>query len=108
MKLYWLKRLALKWLVNDRDFYFIMNALRGPDIVSLHLSDAIKIQSTGRIRYKVGLNGDNGAVISDGTPLEIENMTDIVIEGKDEEAWYHFDGHIKSAIASLWRTGYRS
>ena len=117
MKLYWLKRLALKWLVNDEDFYFIMTALRGPDIDAVHFigdtrtDRVIKQQSTARIRYKAGLCNPSGtlrgATIDDGEPLSIHDMKDVVIEGTDENRWYHFNSHIKIAIAALRKAGYK-
>ena len=114
MKLYWLKRLALKWLVNDQSFYFIMAALRGPDICSDYSSDGlksvdvtIKEQSTARIRGKVGLSNESNAIVSSGEPLYVRDMTNVTINSEDETKWSHFNGHIASAIRSLQTVGYK-
>jgi len=112
MKLYWLKRLALKWLVNDQSFYFIMAALRGPDIIEHEngMSERIKQQSTARIRGAVGLDlmGPNSgyAVVESGPPKTIEEMEGVKLKGKDELGWYHFDGHILTAVTALKKVGY--
>lgn len=112
MKLYWLKRLALKWLVNDHEFYDIMSSLRGPDIQidvlrpAIHIPE-IKKETTSRIRFKVGMIENGHATIDKGEPDLSRLFEAVQNKMGDWHQWIHFSAHIECAVKSLKVAGYK-
>jgi len=102
----WLKRRALKWLINDRNFYHIMSAIRGPDAAgsSDHAvwteADKAKAGFVAPLRGLIGMNRDLGADVSYG---KLELLPGLL--GSDS-IFTHFYSHVENAQIALEKVGY--
>lgn len=87
------------------DLWNILTALRGPD--KGHVSGDVKLQTTSKIRYAIGIQAGTAIGVLVGTSLPDPKLTYLEIKSLDPvNADHHFVGHAAMAIQSLINLGY--
>lgn len=86
--------------LTEEELWDVMTALRGPDNCNYILKQAI----TARIRYLIGMRGDNrGRAITKRTPLGKPTVNNVLKKLTNIDRPHHFLKHVANAINVLYR-----